>query len=222
MTTSGHGTKRMLSRGPALLLAPLLLLCRGNPQRRRRDPGPVVFCFVVVLFKLPVLRFPLFLFMAVSPFPVLPPTWPRRAAGSVVPRPPHDPPLVRALRAALRARGWDARRSPALGRTKLSPSISTAAAPSPRRVHSRLPVFPHRPLPTRVAGSSAPAWGAAPRLRPLPADRCQSGGKKEKFGLPGVLGAGEGSRGLRLPTGLPTPCSPHCSWMSSGGWVGNE
>ncbi|XP_027588916.1 transmembrane protein 132B isoform X1 [Pipra filicauda] len=33
MTTSGHGTKRMLSRGPALLLAPLLLLCRVVESR---------------------------------------------------------------------------------------------------------------------------------------------------------------------------------------------
>ncbi|CAM9536858.1 unnamed protein product [Bubo scandiacus] len=33
MTTSGHGTKRMRSRGPALLLAPLLLLCRVVESR---------------------------------------------------------------------------------------------------------------------------------------------------------------------------------------------
>ncbi|XP_041890833.1 transmembrane protein 132B isoform X1 [Corvus kubaryi] len=33
MTSSGHGTKRMLSRGPALLLAPLLLLCRVVESR---------------------------------------------------------------------------------------------------------------------------------------------------------------------------------------------
>ncbi|XP_040467272.1 transmembrane protein 132B [Falco naumanni] len=33
MTTPGHGTKRMRSRGPALLLAPLLLLCRVVESR---------------------------------------------------------------------------------------------------------------------------------------------------------------------------------------------
>lgn len=134
MTTSGHGTKRMLSRGPALLLAPLLLLCRGNP--RFRDPDPRVCLFVFSKLFLIILFPPGFYlwFFFLS-------TGPRRVVG---------PPPGRSAR-------WDTRRSPSPGRTKLSSSVFTLAAPA---LHPQSPRCRAPPAP--VPGSRPPAWGLLP------------------------------------------------------------
>lgn len=167
MTTSGHGTKRMLSRGPALLLAPLLLLCRGNPGPSAATPtlcfclfgllSVFVFAFVFNCWCLfYICPPPPVLFRAVSPTPALPPPVPRAA-----------------LRVELAP-------SSGSGAHRESPS-SSASLPLPARVS---------PVPTRVAAPGPLREGCPTASAAASALLPTWGGKKEKFGLAGALGDG--------------------------------
>lgn len=152
MTTSGHGTKRMLSRGPALLLAPLLLLCRGNPGPAAATPAlwfclfGLVFVFILVFVFNDLCLFyisppPPVLFKAVSPIlalpPPAPPGAPRKAAGGTRSEP----------------RLWGAPRSP-------------HPAPQPPAAS------PCAPRPHACRGLPAPCAKPARLLRPLPVRYC--------------------------------------------------
>lgn len=195
MTTSGHGTKRMLSRGPALLLAPLLLLCRGNPGPAAATP-PLRSC----LFRLLFVFISVFVFSCLCLFRVC-----SLSRCYLRPFPPSQPSLPGAPRSAAggtrsRLRLWGAPRSP--HPAPLSPSSSAV----PTGV----------PCPHACRGLPAPCARAARCF-----GRCRFGGKKRKsLGMPELWGTEKG-RGIR---GFSRGSEPRSSLMrlalSDYLWVG--
>lgn len=160
----------MLSRGPALLLAPLLLLCRGKTPLRRRDPGPWVCLGFSPSFP-PKNSFTLFYLLpsfvyGCFPPPALPPTCSRRVAGV---------PLLRCAPA---------------GGTHADP-ISWA--------HGTPPCTSIAPsvVCTTVTVSS-PCSHACPQPPALSVGRCRVGGKNGKFLVAGAW-VWERSWSLGLP-----------------------
>lgn len=104
----------MLSRGPALLLAPLLLLCRGNPGPAAATP-PLCSCLSALL----VVFVSVFVFNYLCLFHSCP--LPRCY---LRPFPPCQPSLPGSPRRSAQRCGCSALRAPSLGRTKKSPSSS--------------------------------------------------------------------------------------------------
>lgn len=197
MTTSGHGTKRMLSRGPALLLAPLLLLCRGNPQFRAATPTLwwfLIFFITLLIVFLPPL--PVFTLKIFSP-----PQPSRRCGcgGRWGPR-----------RCALPCAPADGTHThtplPPLG-SQSCPHPSPPQQP-PRSVHSHLPVCP----PHACRGLRVPARGL-PRGCGLCQPVCVGlgGGKGKSWGFPERWEPGKGPRGWGFPRGSRLPAPPCCS-----------
>lgn len=133
----------MLSRGPALLLAPLLLLCRGNPRFRDPDPRVCLFVFsklfLIILF--PPGFYLWFFFLSTGPRRVVgPPPRALRAVGHT------QIPISRAHEVVL------IRLHP--GSPRAAPTV-TSLSSSPRSCPR---------LPTPCLGAAPPGFGRCQRV----------------------------------------------------------